>query len=53
MKRISLEQLLKESGKLTYPEQYQYIIEQIEKQKIKAVKNSPLNGKTPALHQSY
>ena len=31
MKRISLEQLLKESGKLTYPEQYQYIIEQTEK----------------------
>lgn len=53
MKRISLEQLLKESRKDSYLEQYQYICEQIKQQKIKAVKNSPLNGKTPALHVSY
>lgn len=53
MKRISLEQLQKESRKDSYLEQYQYICGQIEQQKIKAVKNSPLNGKTPALHLSY
>lgn len=53
MRRISLEQLLKESRKEAYLEQYEYICKQIEQQKIKAVKNSPLNGKTPALHQSY
>lgn len=53
MKRISLEQLQRESRKSSYLEQYQYICEQIEQQKIKAVKNSPLNGKTPALHVSY
>lgn len=53
MKRISLEQLQKESRKEAYQEQYRYICEQIEKQKIIAVKSSPLNGKTPALHQSY
>lgn len=53
MKRISLEQLLKESRKDSYQEQYQYICEQIQQHKIKAVKNSHLNGKTPALHVSY
>lgn len=53
MKRISLEQLMKESRKDSYLEQYQYICEQIEQQKIKAVKNSLLNGKKPALHLSY
>ncbi|MBR6769662.1 MAG: hypothetical protein IKM28_00170 [Lachnospiraceae bacterium] len=53
MKRISLTQLLEESGQTSYQEQYHYICNQIKKQKIKPVKSSPLNGKSPALHQSY
>lgn len=53
MKKILLEQLLKESRADTYPEQYAYICAQIEKQKIKPVKTSPLNGKKPSLHLSY
>ena len=53
MKKISLEQLLKESRADTYSAQYQYVCTQIKKQKIKAVKASPLNGKKPALHLSY
>jgi len=53
MKRISLEQLLKESGTDSYLEQYRYVCDQIEKNKIRIVKSSPLNGKTPALPLSY
>ena len=53
MKKIPLEQLLKESRAESYAEQYRYICRLIEQQKIKAVKKSPLNGKTPALHISY
>ena len=53
MKKISLEQLLGESRADNYREQYQYVCGLIEKQKILPVKSSPLNGKKPALHQSY
>lgn len=53
MKKISLEQLQKESRTESYPEQYRYICAQIEENKIMPVKNSPLNGKKPALHTSY
>ncbi len=53
MKRIPLEQLIRESKAELYPEQYQYVCKLIEQQKIKPVKASPLNGKSPALHQSY
>ena len=53
MKRISLEQLQKESKKEAYADQYRYILSRIEMQELKPVKNSPLNGKTPALHTSY
>jgi hypothetical protein len=53
MKRISLEQLQKESKEESYQKQYQYICQMLEHQKIRPVKASPLNGKTPALHQSY
>ncbi len=53
MKKISLEQLLGESGEDNYREQYQYVCGLIEKQQILPVKSSPLNGKKPALHQSY
>ena len=53
MKKISLEQLQKESRTESYPEQYRYICARIEENKIMPVKNSPLNGKKPALHTSY
>lgn len=53
MKRISLEELIRESKASAYPEQYRYICSKIEANLIKPVKNSPLNGKTPALHTRY
>ena len=53
MKKIPLDQLLKESRAETYREQYQYVCGLIEKQQILPVKSSPLNGKKPALHQNY
>lgn len=53
MKRIPLEQLLQESKKETYADQYRYVCDLIAGQKIKEVKTSPLNGKTPALHTGY
>ncbi len=53
MKKISLEELLKESGSKRYKEQYEYVIGQIDKRRIRPVKTSSLNGKKPALHVSY
>lgn len=53
MKRVSLEELAKESREESYLGQYQYICSQIQKKAIKPVKSSPTNGKTPALHLSY
>lgn len=53
MRRISLEQLQTESREESYLLQYRYICRLLDEQKIKPVKKSPLNGKTPALHQSY
>lgn len=53
MKKIPLEQLLRESRAETYREQYQYVCGLIEKHRILPVKSSPLNGKKPALHQNY
>ena len=53
MKKISLEELQKESRTDSYLEQYRYICGQIESGKIMPVKSSPLNGKKPALHTSY
>lgn len=53
MKRISLGELLEESKTDNYSEQYQYVCGLLERNRIKEVKSSPLNGKTPALHQSY
>lgn len=53
MKKISLEQLLKDSGTESYPEQYRYICAGMESGNIIPVKSSPLNGKKPALHISY
>lgn len=53
MKKISLEELQKESRTESYPEQYRYICGLIEQQRITPVKSSPRNGKKPALHTSY
>ena len=53
MKRISLDDLIRESKVSDYSEQYRYICSRIEANQIKPVKNSPLNGKTPALHTRY
>ncbi|MCI8635217.1 MAG: hypothetical protein HFJ05_06420 [Eubacterium sp.] len=53
MKRISIDDLIRESKASDYSEQYCYIRNKIEACQIKPVKNSPLNGKTPALHTRY
>ncbi len=53
VKKISLEQLLRESGEEAYQEQYRCICSRIEAGELIPVKKSPLNGKKPALHLSY
>lgn len=53
MKKISLEQLFQQSGEESYSEQYRYICSRIQANQLIPVKTSPLNGKKPALHQSY
>lgn len=53
MKKITLEQLLRESGEEAYPEQYRYICRRIEAGELIPVKKSPINGRKPALHLSY
>ena len=53
MKKITLEQLIRQSGEESYPEQYRYICGLIQSNRLIPVKASSLNGKKPALHQSY
>ena len=53
MKKIPLEQLLGESRTDDYQAQYDYVLAQMEAQRIRPVKSSPLNGKKPALHLYY
>lgn len=53
MKKISMEELQRESRTDSYPEQYRYICGRMESGRIMPVKSSPLNGKKPALHTSY
>ncbi len=53
MKRIELEELLSGHKTDTYLQQYSYICSLIRTGKIKPVQKSALNGKKPALHQSY
>lgn len=53
MKRISLEELLKSRSGESYSEQYRYVIGLLEREKIKPVKSSGMNGKRPALHRAY
>lgn len=53
MKKILLEKLLEKCGEQTYQKQYEYIMNLLEEQKIKPVKASRLNGKSPALYREY
>ena len=51
VKRISLKELQKNVS--DYKEQYEYVMDLIEKGIIKPVKSSGTNGKSPALHLEY
>ena len=51
MKRISLKEL--EKNLSSYKQQYDYIMNLIEKGRIKPVKASGMNGKSPALYLEY
>ena len=53
MKKRSLEQVLGSHVQDDYDKQYAYILELIQKGKIKPVKASPQNGKKPVLYTSY
>lgn len=53
MKRISLTQLLASHRNVSYQQQYDYILSLIQSGRIKPVSASPINGKSPALHQEY
>lgn len=53
MKRISLEQLLKTYTNETYGEQSRRIFEMLDSGRIKPVKASGTNGKSPALYREY
>lgn len=53
MKRISLEELLKSHIRNSYEQQYQFVINLLEQKKIKPVRSSGTNGKSPALYRSY
>lgn len=53
MKKILLEKLLEKCREQTYQKQYEYIMNLLEEQKIKPVKASRLNGKSPALYREY
>ena len=51
MKKILLEKLLEKCREQTYQKQYEYIMNLLEEEKIKSVKASRLNGKSPALYR--
>lgn len=53
MKRISLEELLYSRRGQPYGEQHRYIMELIGQGRVRPVKASDTNGKSPALHLSY
>jgi len=53
MKRISLEELLKSHVGEPYGQQYQFVMKWLEQGKIKPVKASGTNGKSPALYRAY
>ena len=53
MKKILLEKLLADRREQEYQKQYEYIVNLLEEKKIKPVKASRLNGKSPALYREY
>lgn len=53
MKKILLEKLLEGCKELEYQKQYEYVVRLLEERKIKPVKSSRLNGKSPALYREY
>lgn len=53
MKKILLEALLRECREQDYQKQYEYIVSLLKDMKIKPVKASRLNGKSPALYREY
>lgn len=53
MKRISLTELLRARADVPYRQQYEYIRSLISKGKIKPLKASGTNGKSPALYREY
>lgn len=53
MKKILLEKLLENCKEQEYQKQYEYIMNLLEEMKIKPVKASRLNGKSPALYREY
>ncbi|MDO4272903.1 MAG: DUF2220 family protein [Eubacteriales bacterium] len=53
MKRISLEKLLNQHKYLSYQEQYELVLRQIQDSRIKPVKASGTNGKSPSLYREY
>ncbi len=53
MKRIALETLIVSYKNLSYRQQYEYIENLLEAGRIKPVKASETNGKSPALYQKY
>lgn len=53
MKRITLDEIQKKTKLVDYPDLCQWIFNAIEDGRLKPVKASPLNGKTPALHCVY
>jgi hypothetical protein len=53
MKRISLEKLLSHQKDSVYGQQYSYIMELLKMEKIKPLKASGTNGKTPSLYREY
>ena len=53
MKRISLEELLKDYSKEAYSRQYAYVMDLIAKGELKPVKSAGTNGRKPALCLSY
>ena len=53
MKKILLEKLLVNCRTQEYQKQYEYIVKLLEEKKIKPVKASRLNGKSPALYREY
>lgn len=53
MKRISLDELIKQHPGFTYGQQYAYVMELIVEGRLKPVKNAKTNGKKPALCLAY